>query len=180
MFILRGGEVRGKHRDDLMVIDIKWELYHYSTRDTNTQTFTPPQRYHITRCHHYFKEPIHHYGPVCIASSLFSLLPSYTCCSLRGPELFDVMVDRRVIPEQEARGLIRKIIKAVAYLHSENIVHRDIKVYSSPPSSLFVIPLFSLALTPTYILSLSLKMSNFNTTAQTQTWRYWILVLQDI
>lgn len=46
---------------------------------------------------------------------------------LRGPELFDVMIDRKSFPELEARGLIRKIIKAVAYLHSENIAHRDIK-----------------------------------------------------
>lgn len=50
-------------------------------------------------------------------------------CRLRGPELFDLMVDRKVFPELEARLLVRKILKAVAYLHSENVAHRDIKVF---------------------------------------------------
>lgn len=41
--------------------------------------------------------------------------------------LHDVMTARIVLDEFEAAAIIRRILSAVAYLHAENVVHRDIK-----------------------------------------------------
>jgi len=46
---------------------------------------------------------------------------------VEGPELFDVLVQKKCFPEYEARELVHKILDAAAYLHSQKIAHRDLK-----------------------------------------------------
>mmetsp|Transcript_462 Transcript_462/g.1693 ORF Transcript_462/g.1693 Transcript_462/m.1693 type:complete len:442 (-) Transcript_462:88-1413(-) len=46
---------------------------------------------------------------------------------MRGGELFDFIVARGKLREDEAQGLAKKIISAVAYMHSQDIIHRDLK-----------------------------------------------------
>ncbi|KAH9262745.1 hypothetical protein BASA82_000219 [Batrachochytrium salamandrivorans] len=45
-------------------------------------------------------------------------------------ELFDYLVERpdRLLSEAEASGIVRQIAHALAYLHREGVVHRDIKL----------------------------------------------------
>ena len=42
-------------------------------------------------------------------------------------ELFDYIVKKHKIPEQEAWGLFQQIIAGISYIHKLNIVHRDMK-----------------------------------------------------
>ena len=44
-----------------------------------------------------------------------------------GGELFDFIVDKGRVPEQEASRIFYQIISAVEYLHKNKIVHRDLK-----------------------------------------------------
>ena len=44
-----------------------------------------------------------------------------------GGELFDTISDKGVFTEKEAAHLLKQIISAVCYSHTNNIVHRDIK-----------------------------------------------------
>jgi len=46
---------------------------------------------------------------------------------MRGGELFDYIVSRGKLREDEAQQLARKIISAVAYMHEQDIIHRDLK-----------------------------------------------------
>lgn len=46
---------------------------------------------------------------------------------MTGGELFDYVVDKGTLSEEEASILIRKITSAVAHMHSLNIIHRDLK-----------------------------------------------------
>ncbi|GBG29476.1 Protein kinase, putative [Hondaea fermentalgiana] len=46
---------------------------------------------------------------------------------VHGGELFDRIVNMGKYPENRARGLVRNILQAVAYLHDLDIVHRDLK-----------------------------------------------------
>ena len=45
-----------------------------------------------------------------------------------GGELFDRIVEKGSYTEKDASLLISQVLDAVAYLHSKDIVHRDLKV----------------------------------------------------
>jgi serine/threonine protein kinase len=45
-----------------------------------------------------------------------------------GGELFDRICERGSFYEEDAAFIVRTLVDAVGYLHSRNIVHRDIKV----------------------------------------------------
>lgn len=47
------------------------------------------------------------------------------CCT--GGELFDFIVERGKIPEDEARKFFQQIISGVEYCHSHMVAHRDLK-----------------------------------------------------
>lgn len=48
----------------------------------------------------------------------------------RGTELFDAILQKTRYPEQEARPIFEQVARALAYLHSLNIVHRYVLVDS--------------------------------------------------
>lgn len=45
-----------------------------------------------------------------------------------GGELFDRIVEKGSYTEKDASDLIRQILEAVDYMHSQGVVHRDLKV----------------------------------------------------
>lgn len=49
-------------------------------------------------------------------------------------ELYDYIVDKKIIPESEGFSYLQQILSGIEYLHSLNIVHRDLK----PENLLFV------------------------------------------
>lgn len=46
----------------------------------------------------------------------------------RGTELFDAILQKKRYPEEEARPIFEQVARALAYLHSLNIVHRCVRV----------------------------------------------------
>lgn len=46
---------------------------------------------------------------------------------MNGGELFDYVVEKGTLSEEEASLIIRKITSAVAHMHGLNIIHRDLK-----------------------------------------------------
>lgn len=42
-------------------------------------------------------------------------------------ELFEIFQDDKCLPEEEVRNIARQLAKALNYLHSQNIIHRDMK-----------------------------------------------------
>jgi len=46
---------------------------------------------------------------------------------MKGGELFDYVVEKGTLSEEEASVLVRKITSAVAHMHSLDIIHRDLK-----------------------------------------------------
>lgn len=44
-----------------------------------------------------------------------------------GGELFDYVVEKGTLNEEEASLIVRKITSAVAHMHSMDIIHRDLK-----------------------------------------------------
>ena len=45
-----------------------------------------------------------------------------------GGELFDRIIAKGTYTERDASSLVRQILEAVDYLHSMDVVHRDLKV----------------------------------------------------
>lgn len=60
-----------------------------------------------------------------IATEAHIWIVSELCC---GGELFDYLVEKGRLAEDEARSLFGQLCLAVDYLHSNNIVHRDLKL----------------------------------------------------
>lgn len=46
---------------------------------------------------------------------------------MEGGDLFERLVEKKVYPEEAARGVIWRILRALASLHARNIAHRDVK-----------------------------------------------------
>lgn len=46
---------------------------------------------------------------------------------MEGGELFDYVVQKGTLTEDEAAAIVRKVTSALVYMHSKNIVHRDLK-----------------------------------------------------
>lgn len=47
--------------------------------------------------------------------------------------MFDWILDQGYYSEKDTSNVIRQVLEAVAYLHSLNIVHRNLKVRGSAP-----------------------------------------------
>lgn len=47
---------------------------------------------------------------------------------INGGELFDRIVEKGSYTEKDAADLIKQILEAVDYMHSQGVVHRDLKV----------------------------------------------------
>lgn len=48
--------------------------------------------------------------------------------SINGGELFDRIVEKGSYTEKDAANLIKQILEAVDYMHTQGVVHRDLKV----------------------------------------------------
>ena len=48
-------------------------------------------------------------------------------CVLCQGELFQVLEEDKSLPESEVRAIARQLVKALHYLHSHRIIHRDMK-----------------------------------------------------
>jgi len=46
---------------------------------------------------------------------------------MEGGELFDFVVQKGTLSEEEASNIVRKVTSALVYMHEKNIVHRDLK-----------------------------------------------------
>jgi len=55
-------------------------------------------------------------------------------------ELFDYIVRRGKMPEDEARRFFQQIMSALDYCHSHNIVHRDLKPEKCARDFAFALP----------------------------------------
>ena len=53
-----------------------------------------------------------------------------------GGELFDRICSKGRFPEEEARYFFRQLIAGVAYIHSQSVAHRDLKVCASAATRL--------------------------------------------
>lgn len=53
---------------------------------------------------------------------------SFPIDSVTGGELFDRIVEKGSYTEKDASLLIKQILEAVDFMHSQGVVHRDLKV----------------------------------------------------
>lgn len=85
---------------------------------------------------------------------------------MEGGELFDYVVQKGTLTEDEAASIVRKVTSAMVYMHSKNIVHRDLK----PENLLYVFPKWSAVLwTPFFFWDSSLTLhSLLQTTSHAQ------------
>jgi serine/threonine protein kinase len=44
-----------------------------------------------------------------------------------GGELFDYVVEKGTLSEEEASVIVRKITSAIAHMHANGVIHRDLK-----------------------------------------------------
>lgn len=51
---------------------------------------------------------------------------------INGGELFDRIVEKGSYTERDASNLIKQILEAVDYMHTQGVVHRDLKVSIAP------------------------------------------------
>lgn len=61
-------------------------------------------------------------------SALIRLFCSLVRFRVTGGELFDRIVEKGSYTERDASALIKQILMAVDYMHSQGVVHRDLKV----------------------------------------------------
>jgi len=57
--------------------------------------------------------------------------------AMTGGDLFERLVEKKVYSEHETKIVIKKIVKAVKYLHDNGLVHRDLKPENMLLSSLY-------------------------------------------
>jgi len=77
---------------------------------------------------------------------------------MEGGELFDYVVKKGTLTEDEASEIVRKVVSALVYLHQKNIIHRDLK-----PENLM------LSRTPRSPLDLQVKIIDFGLSKRLET-----------
>lgn len=78
-------------------------------------------------------------------------------CRATGGDVFDWILDQGNYTERDASNVIRQVLEAVAYLHSLNIVHRNLKVRAHRLSTSVCACVFVLRVIAAKILTLEYR-----------------------